>query len=160
MIKVGLGQDSHRFDFTDKSKKLILGGIMFEGAAPLQANSDGDVVLHSVTNAVSGITGVNIMGKIADEICQKGITDSAEYLKAGLRYLGSMKIIHVSISIECQIPKITPKIKEMREKIASLLDINPDNIGITATTGEDLTAFGRSEGVQVLSVVTAQKETT
>jgi len=158
MVKVGLGQDSHHFDFADKSKKLILGGIIFEGNPPLQGNSDADVVLHSVANAVSGITGVNIIGKISDEMCQKGITDSAEYLKAGLQYLEDMKIIHVSISIECQIPKITPKIKEMREKIASLLDISPDNIGITATTGKDLTAFGRSEGIQVLSVVTAHKE--
>jgi len=158
IIKVGLGQDSHRFGLSDKSGKLILGGVVFEGDAPLLGNSDADVVLHSVTNAISGITGINIMGKVADEMCQKGITDSAEYLKEALRHLGNIRIIHVSISIECQTPEITPRIAEMRERISSLLNIGSDNVGITATTGEDLTAFGKGEGIQALSVVTARQE--
>jgi len=157
MIKVGLGQDSHRFDFSNNSKKLILGGVVFEEAIPLQGNSDTDVVLHSITNAISSITGINIIGEISDEMCQRGITDSAEYLKVALQYLKNFRIIHVSISIECQTPKITPKIPEMRERISSLLNISSESVGITATTGEDLTSFGKGEGIQVLSVVTAQE---
>jgi 2-C-methyl-D-erythritol 2,4-cyclodiphosphate synthase len=62
---------------------------------------------------------------------------------------------NVSISIECKLPKISPKIPEMRNSISKLLDI-PDNcIGITATTGEDLTEFGLGKGIQVFSCVTA-----
>ena len=55
-MKVAIGQDSHRFDFDDKEKKLILGGVIFENSTPLSGNSDAAVVLHSITNAVSGIT--------------------------------------------------------------------------------------------------------
>jgi len=55
-MKVGIGQDSHRFDFDNKDKKLVLGGVVFEGHPPLDGNSDADVVLHSITNAVSGVT--------------------------------------------------------------------------------------------------------
>ena len=55
-MKVGIGQDSHKFDFKNKSKRLILGGITFEGYPGLLGNSDADVVLHAITNAVSGIT--------------------------------------------------------------------------------------------------------
>lgn len=154
-MKVGIGQDSHRFDFEDKEKKLILGGIIFEGCAPLQGNSDADVVLHSITNAISGVTCVNILGEVSDELCfNQGIKDSSVYLKEALKYLGESKIIHVSLSIECQKPKITPMIPDMRRSLSLLLNIPENCIGITATTGEGLTAFGQGLGIQVFSCVT------
>ncbi len=154
-MKVGIGQDSHRFDFEDDTKKLVLGGVVFEGCPPLQGNSDADVVLHSITNAISGVTCVNILGKISDDMCFKqGITDSREYLREALKYLNHGRIVHVSISIECLIPKITPKIGEMRQSIAKLLDIPENCVGITATTGEGLTQFGQGKGIQVFSCVT------
>ncbi len=156
-LKVGIGQDSHRFDFEDNNKKLILGGVVFEDAPPLDGNSDADVVLHSITNAISGVTCVNILGKISDELClEKGIKDSRVYLKEALKYLGNKKILHVSISIECLIPKITPKIPLLRSSIAKLLDIPEDCVGITATTGEGLTGFGQGKGIQVFSCVTSE----
>ena len=154
MIKVGIGQDSHRFDFENPEKKLILGGVEFEGEPPLAGNSDADAVLHAVTNAVSGVTGVNIIGKISDEMCSGGVTDSREYLRLALEYLGSYEIIHVSISIECQQPKISPKIDELKKSIASALGLSPNDVGITATSGEGLTSFGRGEGIQAISIVT------
>lgn len=69
-MKVSIGQDSHRFDLGKKDKPLILGGITFEGETPMQANSDGDVILHAITNAISGITCKNVLGRIADEMCR------------------------------------------------------------------------------------------
>ena len=154
-MKVGIGQDSHRFDFDDKEKKLILGGVIFEGHSPLQGNSDADVILHSMTNAVSGITCVNILGKISDDMClKKGITDSRAYLLEALKYLGDSKIVHVSVSIECLTPKITPRIPDMRKSISQLLGIPENCVGITATTGEGLTQFGQGLGIQVFSCVT------
>jgi len=90
-------------------KKLVLGGVVLEGYPPLKGNSDADVILHSLTNAISGVTCVNILGKISDELClEKGITDSKVYLKEALKYLNGQKIIHVSISIECLTPKSLP----------------------------------------------------
>ncbi len=154
-MKVGIGQDSHRFDFSDKEKKLILGGVVFEGHPPLAGNSDADVVLHSLTNAISGVTCVNILGPVSDDLClNKGIKDSSVYLREALKYLNGRKIVHASISIECSTPKITPKIPEMRRNIARLLDVPEDCVGITATTGEGLTEFGRGNGIQVFSCVT------
>lgn len=155
-MKVGIGQDSHRFDFEDKDKKLVLGGVLFEGHAPLAGNSDADVVLHSITNAVSGVTCVNILGKVSDDMCLKeGITDSREYLKEALKHLDGCKIVHLSISIECLTPKITPKIPELRKSLSQLLGLPENAIGITATTGEGLTQFGQGKGIQVFSCVTA-----
>jgi 2-C-methyl-D-erythritol 2,4-cyclodiphosphate synthase len=159
-IKTGLGQDSHRFDFQNKIKQLQLGGVIFDGEPPLQGNSDADVVLHALCNAISGITGVNILGAITDALCLKqGITDSRLYVREALKHLKDWQICHVSYSIECQTPKITPKISEMKREIGELLGLETENIGITATTGEGLTTFGRGEGIQVLCIITATKET-
>ena len=85
-MKVAIGQDSHKISY-DKDKKLILGGIEFESDFSLLANSDGDAVLHAITNAISGITCKNILGEIADDMCNKnGIKNSEEYVKEALKY--------------------------------------------------------------------------
>ncbi|MDC9714954.1 MAG: 2-C-methyl-D-erythritol 2,4-cyclodiphosphate synthase [Gammaproteobacteria bacterium] len=155
MTKTGIGQDSHAFN--NKDKALILGGVVFEHPQGLRGNSDADVVLHSITNAISSITGVNILGAKADELCQQGITDSAQYLKLALNDLGDWQIDHIAIAIECLVPKITPKIEQLKTSIANLTSIKTDDIGITATTGEGLTAFGKGEGIQVFSIISVSK---
>lgn len=154
-MKVAIGQDSHRIDYNNKEKKLILGGIEFQEDYSLLANSDGDVVLHAITNAVSGITCKNIIGKVSDDMCKSGTTNSEEYLKEALKYLKE-KIVHVSISIECQTPKISPKVEEMRKNIARILQIEENCVGITATTGEGLTEFGKGNGISVFVCLTVE----
>ena len=84
-----------------------------------------------------------------------GIIDSEEYVKEALKYLNE-KIVHLSISIECLKPKISPKIEEMRKNISRILNINSEQIGITATTGEGLTEFGKGKGISVFCVLTVE----
>ena len=153
------GIDSHKvLDTTEKP--LILGGVVYENANfCLSANSDGDVILHALTNAVSNATGVNILGKPADYMCKAGITDSAEYLKKAMEYLtDTQKMVRISIAIECARPKITPMITEMRKRISEITGLNPRFIGIHATTGEKLTSFGRGEGIYVSAMISWSEE--
>lgn len=158
-VKVGLGQDSHVFDLKNEDKQLILGGVLFPDDLPLKGNSDADVILHALTNSISSITNKNILGKISDDMCKNmGIVDSKEYVKEALKSFGKYEINHISISIECKTPKISPKIDEMKKSIAQLFGIDSEDIGITATSGEEMTAFGRGEGIQVLSIITATSE--
>lgn len=158
-VKVGLGQDSHVFDLKNEDKQLILGGVLFPDDLPLKGNSDADVILHALTNSISSITNKNILGKISDDMCKNmGIVDSKEYVKEALKSFGKYEINHISISIECKTPKISPKIDEMKKSIAQLFGIDSEDIGITATSGEEMTAFGRGEGIQVLSIITATCE--
>lgn len=165
----GIGQDSHRFmqpceaslKSADKwPKKLILGGVVFEGETPLVANSDGDVVLHALTNAISGVSGVNVLGSIADQMCKQGITDSSAYLAKSLSFAQEMgwALCHISITIEAKRPKMTPKIGFMKERIGELTGLDPERIGITATSGEQLTRFGEGEGMMVFASVTMRRE--
>ena len=157
MIKVAIGQDSHRFETKDTAKPLVLGGIVIPNETGLEGNSDADVVLHALTNAVSGITAVNVLGAKADKLClEKGIKDSSVYLKKSLEYLGKHKIIHISFSIEALKPKLSDYIPKIRENIAEMLDIPLDSVAMTATTGEGLTDFGKGLGMQVFVVITVE----
>ena len=147
----GLGQDSHQFD--TKEKPCRLGGITIPDVLGLKAESDGDVVLHAICNAITSVTHVPILGKVAIELCQQGITDSAVYLQHALRSMQQCTIEHVAISIEAKQPKLQPHINTMRQSIASLLQINLDAVGITATSGDYCTAFGEGKGIQVFVIV-------
>lgn len=154
-----IGQDSHRFGEPCGDTFIKLGGIDIPFDKPIVANSDGDVVFHAITNAISGFTGVNILGGEADRIClEKGIKDSSVYLKKALEYLKDGEIIHCSVTVECLRPKLMPHIPSMKESISSILDIPISSVGITATTGEGLTGFGRGEGIQVFVILTFAKE--
>lgn len=154
-----IGQDSHRFGEPCGDTFIKLGGIDIPFDKPIEANSDGDVVYHAITNAISGFTGVNILGGEADVIClDKGIKDSAVYIDKALEYLTDGKVIHCSITIECLCPKLKPHIPAMKESIGNILGIPASSVGITATTGEGLTGFGRGEGIQVFCILTFTKE--
>ena len=154
--KTGIGQDSHAFEETP-GKPLILAGIKLDHPMGLKGNSDADVVLHSITNAVSSITGNNILGSVADQLCREGETDSSNFLKLALDDLGDWRISHIAIAIECLKPKISPQIDSMKKSIAKLCHINKTDVGITAMTGEGLTAFGNGEGIQAITIVTVNK---
>lgn len=154
-MKVAIGQDSHRIDDNHKEKKLLLGGIEFPADYSLLGNSDADVVLHAITNAISGITCKNVLGRITDDMCRNGIINGEEYVKEALKYLEE-KIVHISMSIECLRPKISPKIEEMRKNIARILQIEGTSVGITATTGEGLTEFGKGNGISVFVILTVE----
>jgi len=158
MIKTAIGQDSHKFESYDVTKPLILGGVIIPNEHGLAGNSDADVVLHALTNAVSGITAVNILGEKADELClEKGVKDSKAYLKKALEYMDGYKITHVSFSVEAKRPKLSGFIDKIRENVANLLEIPISCVAMTATTGEGLTDFGRALGMQVFVVITAEK---
>lgn len=153
-VKTGLGLDSHRFVEGDSDKPLVLGGLVFDDAPPLDGNSDADVILHAITDAISGVTGKTVIGKVADEMCLEGITDSKEYLKVALADLSDWQISHVSIALECLRPKIDPKVSALRKSIAGLLAVTIDDVCITATTGEGLTDCGRGLGIHASVVLT------
>src|SRR5580704_19757966 len=99
-FRTGLGQDSHRFLPPDSTKPCVMGGLIFDGVPGFMANSDGDVVFHALCNAISSLTGVLILGAIADDLCHKdGITDSEVYLREAMKTFGNQQISHIAISI-------------------------------------------------------------
>ncbi|MDB5102337.1 MAG: 2-C-methyl-D-erythritol 2,4-cyclodiphosphate synthase [Fibrobacteres bacterium] len=159
MFKVGIGQDSHRIQEPSAGKGLVLGGVTFKEPYALEGNSDSDVILHAVTNAVSGITGKPILGPIADRMCKAGFKDSAAYLQKALEDLDGIgyRLTHVSVTLECSRPKILPALPAITSRVAELLGLAPEDVGITATSGEGLTDFGKGLGIQAFAIASAMR---
>ncbi|MGI6158013.1 MAG: 2-C-methyl-D-erythritol 2,4-cyclodiphosphate synthase [Saccharofermentanales bacterium] len=149
-----VGQDSHRFS-DGNERPLMLGGIEVDGAPGLAGNSDADVVLHALTNAISGLTGERILGRVADRLCEQGTTDSRAYVKLAMTTLEHIQLTHASFSIEARRPHLADWIDPMRESIAELLRLPVARVAITATSGEGLTSFGRGEGIACVCIVSA-----
>ncbi len=153
-----IGQDSHRFEKQPSSKPLMLGGVHISDMPGLEGNSDADVVLHALCNAISGLSGVNILGELTDRLCkEQGITDSRVYVSEALKTLGDIHLVHVSVSIEAMRPHLQKFIGAIKQSLAGLLQLPPESIGVTATSGEGLTSFGRGEGIQTLVIASAYR---
>ncbi len=150
---VGIGQDSHMFSETEKG--LTLAGLYLKEEKKLEANSDGDVILHAIFNAVSQAIGDKSLGFYADPEFEKGETDSKKYLKIILEKMHKkkLKINSLGLMIECKTPKIDPLNSEIKKSLSELLDLSKAKIGITATSGEELTAFGQGVGIQCFAIV-------
>jgi 2-C-methyl-D-erythritol 2,4-cyclodiphosphate synthase len=154
MFRVGFGQDSHKFS-ENQDKKLILGGIEIEGEKGLEGNSDADVILHAICASIEQALGRVNFSVYSDEMCKNGITNSAEYLKVALSHIKEDGYIinNLGISIEAKKPKILPIEEWIKSNLAELLSLEKSRIGINATSGEKLTAFGRGEGIQVFVII-------
>jgi 2-C-methyl-D-erythritol 2,4-cyclodiphosphate synthase len=154
-VRVGIGKDSRRFLPHDSTKPCMIAGLIFEDAPGLSADSDGDVVFHSICSAITSVSGVPILSGIADDLCIKdGITDSQVYLEKALETLKSQKIEHVALAIEGKRPSLQKRIEEMSAKIAQVMKIKIDQVGVTVTSGEGLTDFGCGDGLQSICVIT------
>ncbi len=159
--RAGIGQDSHRFDRTHRGvhparRGLTLGGVHLPAHPKLLADSDGDVMLHALCNAILQALGEDSFSKIADPLCQRGITDSAQYLKKILKTMRAVNLAltHVGFQLEGREPRIDPLLPKLKSSLSKLLNLPADLIGITATSGEDLSPFGRGEGLQCFAVAT------
>jgi 2-C-methyl-D-erythritol 2,4-cyclodiphosphate synthase len=158
LVRTGLGQDSHRFLPADVSKPCVIAGVIYDDIPGFNANSDGDIVYHAICNALSSLTGVLILGALADELClHHGITDSEVYLAEAYKTLGQQKITHVAVTIEAKKPHFKEHLLTMRQNIARILKLDVSQVGITATSGEGLTDFGCGDGVQCFAIVTTMQ---
>ena len=153
-FRVGLGQDSHRFS-DDATRPLVLGGIVVQGARGLDGNSDADVVLHALCRALEQAIGNDAFSRYADEMSRNGVNDSREYVKVARANVerAGYAVNNVGLTIEARRPKLDPLRDAIKTSVATLLGIDPRDVGMNASTGEALTAFGRGEGIQAFAIV-------
>ena len=120
---------------------------------------NGDVILHALTNAISSALGGGSLSTFADGMCRRGIRDSKKYLEVIFKKMKKegFEIENLAISIEGKRPKLEKHFFKIRKSLSELLEIDFKKIGLTVTTGEGLTAFGRGEGLQVFVVVLLNK---
>ncbi len=156
MYRTGFGQDSHAF--CKEKKPLILAGIKIAEEGGFSADSDGDLIFHTLCNAITSLTGVPILGDLAMKMCKEGEKNSRVYLEKALFTLKGQKIVHVAISLEGQKPRLEAKLSIIRKSLAEVLQIRVSQVGITVTSGDFLTEFGKGRGMQCFCVITTKEE--
>ena len=157
-IKTGIGIDIHRLE---PGLDFWLGGIKLEHEKGCVAHSDGDVVLHAISDALLGAAALGDIGlhfpDTSDEF--KG-ADSKLLLARCVELLREKgyAVGNVDCTISMQRPKLRPHIDRMRETIARTIGIDTDAVSVKATTTERLGFEGREEGVSVAAVALIYRE--
>ncbi|MEX1052255.1 MAG: 2-C-methyl-D-erythritol 2,4-cyclodiphosphate synthase [Patescibacteria group bacterium] len=154
-LRIGIGQDSH--SFSRLKKPLVLGGIKLNNVGGFEANSDGDVILHALCNALSSAIGGNSIGTWSDDMLyKKKIKDSKKYVDVVLKSIHGNKYVisNLSISIEAKKPRFSlSQLNKIKFSLSKILKINVKQVGITISSGEGLSDFGKGKGMMVFCAV-------
>jgi 2-C-methyl-D-erythritol 2,4-cyclodiphosphate synthase len=151
-MRIGHGYDVHRFAEGDF---ITLGGVRIAHTFGLLAHSDGDVLLHAVSDALLGAAALGDIGKhFPDTDPQFKGADSRVLLRHVLKQVHAKgwKVGNVDATIVAQAPKMAPHIDAMRALIAEDLQVDLDQVNVKATTTEKLGFTGREEGIAVHAV--------
>ena len=150
-ILVGNGYDTHKFE---ENKKMILGGIEIESDYGLKAHSDGDVIIHSLIDALLGAAGFGDIGEFFPDTDEKYKNiSSVKLLKEVLNTLTytGYEIINADISIIAQKPYLKDCKTKIQRNLSKLLNAQ---VNVKATTNEKMGFIGRGEGIAVISTAT------
>lgn len=156
--RTGLGFDIHRFS-ANPAQTIRLGGVDVPYPFAIDAHSDGDVILHALTDALLGTIGGGDIGQLfpPSDAQWKG-ADSHIFVKEALarvRRAGG-RVIHADISVQAETPKIGPQRERIIGMIGQLLGLPADRIGLKATTMEQLGEIGAGLGLAAQVVVSVE----
>jgi 2-C-methyl-D-erythritol 4-phosphate cytidylyltransferase/2-C-methyl-D-erythritol 2,4-cyclodiphosphate synthase len=155
-VRTGIGFDVHRFGAGDH---VWLCGVRIAHSARLEGHSDADVAMHALTDA--------ILGAIADgDIGEHFPPTDARWRSAASRlFLAEAnrrvaarggRLANVDVTIMCEAPKIAPHRAAMRAEVAAVLGLEPERVGVKATTTEGLGFVGRGEGIAALATAAVE----
>jgi 2-C-methyl-D-erythritol 2,4-cyclodiphosphate synthase len=137
-MRIGYGWDSHAFQ---AGVPLKIGGIAIDHPEGLAGHSDGDVLLHAITDALLGALAVGDIGSFFPPgDARWKDADSAIFLNLALEEVttAGYRIVNVDTTLVLSAPKIGPISGDMRQRVAELLHIQPNAVGIKAKTPEGL----------------------
>ncbi|RLD18271.1 MAG: 2-C-methyl-D-erythritol 2,4-cyclodiphosphate synthase [Caldiserica bacterium] len=151
-MRVGIGFDQHKFV---RGRKLILGGVEIPFDMGLEGNSDADVLIHAIIDSLLGAAGLRDIGYYfpPDDERYKDIS-SLKLLKKAVEIIKEKgwEVNNVDAVLFLSKPKVSGYIEEMKKKLAPVLEIPEEDIGIKATSPEGIGAIGRGEGIACWSV--------
>ncbi|MBQ1710282.1 MAG: 2-C-methyl-D-erythritol 2,4-cyclodiphosphate synthase [Treponema sp.] len=157
MIRVGLGYDLHRLV---EGRKLIIGGVDFPFEKGEDGHSDGDVLLHAVTDALLGASGLGDIGSyFPPEDPQWKNADSAKLLQAVWKDVldEGWKLENLDCVLKLEKPKFLPKRQEVISSIAKILGVENERVFVKAKTGEKLPPVGTGDAIEAYVVCLLNK---
>ena len=151
MIRVGIGYDVHRLV---ANRKLIMGGVNIPFEMGLLGHSDADVLTHAICDAILGAATLGDIGQhFPDSDPVYKSIDSLILLKKVMELiLSDFDIENIDSTIICQRPKLAPYIPEMRNRLARILQVVPNQVNIKATTSEGLGFVGVEKGIAAQAI--------
>ncbi len=158
-VRIGQGFDIHPFC---PGRALVLGGVRIPSEEGLAGHSDADAVLHAVTDAVLGALGAGDIGRLFPDTDPRNRgRDSREFVREAMRVAEARGwcVGNVDVTVVCEKPRLAPHVERMREALAELLAVDPDAVGIKATTAEGIGEIGKGKALAASAVVLlARKE--
>ncbi|HVU90167.1 MAG TPA: 2-C-methyl-D-erythritol 2,4-cyclodiphosphate synthase [Pirellulales bacterium] len=156
-MRVGIGHDTHRLV---PGGPLRLGGIDVPHDQGAFGHSDADVLLHAVTDALLGACALGDIGELFPDTdpANRG-RDSADMLSVAYQRVqtAGYRIVNLDCIVFAQRPKLSPYKETIRQRLASLLSIPTDCVGLKAKTGEAVGPVGRQEAIMAECVVLLEK---
>ena len=157
-IRVGFGFDVHALV---PGRALWIGGIMLDHEKGLLGHSDADVLLHAVCDALLGAANMRDIGfHFPDTAGEYKNIDSKILLARTMELIRSKgyELGNIDATICAERPKLNPHIPAMKKAMASVMNVDEDDISIKATTTEKLGFTGREEGISAYATVLITKE--
>ena len=154
-ILVGIGYDIHKTIKTTKNHLIKLGGVKIKSKIKVISHSDGDVILHAITDSLLGALSLRDMGTYFPNNKKNFNRNSIDFLNYALTKMNSKKmtINNIDIMIVSEEPKINPHYEKIVNSISKLLKTNKKNITIKATTNEKSGLIGKGNFIACWSNV-------
>jgi len=138
----------------------MIGGIEVPYKFGLLAHSDGDVLIHSIIDALLGACGLRDIGTLfPNSDGEYAGTDSKKFLVIVFEKIlnEGFEVVNIDSTVIAEEPKLAPYIQKMRETIASILKMPFQNVNVKAKTNEGMGFIGKKEGIASISVVLVEK---
>ena len=158
MIRVGFGTDLHKLQ---EGRKFFLGGIEIECTKGEAGHSDGDVLLHAICDALLGAAAMGDIGTyFPPEDLKWKDADSKELLKTVWHDIKEKgwSLCNMDCVVETEIPKIKPHRQKIIDSIASILDVESEQIFVKAKTNEGCDSVGKTDAIKAYCTCLVMKE--
>ncbi len=155
-MRIGQGFDAHRFCGEVGAYNVALGGIEVPCDQSVEAHSDGDVLLHSLCDALLGSLALGDIGlHFPDTDANFAGVNSSKLLESTMALVSGNNYVvcNADLTLIAEKPKIAAYIGPMRQVISDILDVSLDKVSIKATTTEGMGFVGRGEGLGAIAVV-------
>jgi 2-C-methyl-D-erythritol 2,4-cyclodiphosphate synthase len=151
-LRVGIGVDAHAFS---EGARLVLGGVELPGEAGLAGHSDGDVIAHALVDALLGAAGLGDIGAFfpSGDPRWEGVSSLLllERAHEAVRDAG-FELVNADCVLVGERPRIADRRREMEERLAGALGVEPGRLSVRATTTDGLGFTGRGEGLAAHAV--------
>jgi 2-C-methyl-D-erythritol 2,4-cyclodiphosphate synthase len=154
VVRVGIGFDAHRLV---EGRSLVLGGERIDFPRGLEGHSDGDALLHALTDALLGSVAAPDIGALFPPGDPKWKdAESRIFLERAVAIVRERgyRVSSIDIVVIAEAPKLAPYLASIRERLSKLLGIEPGAVGLKATTTDGMGFAGRGEGIAVQAAVT------